>query len=295
MRKPFDGEYPLTQAFNDPCCRDAYAKFGLQGHNGQDYGMPTGTKVVAPHGGKVIEATLDPRGYGLYLKIENNIEGSVLAHLKEFRVGIGDTVLEGQMVAYSNNSGNSTGPHLHWGYYRLPRNRQNGFAGFIDQAPFLTTIVASELDTCMKQNDALQKQVEEEITKKNETYEELVQVRTERDGLIEADKAHKIGLEGLAKQLACSPTIPDIASAVGALVSQEDLSISLKEITKDRDRWKQSYEDLEKTVEPLVKELSEMRQEIQHLGEVEDELQKYQDAKGLKVVFSVFGVYICSK
>ena len=138
MRKPFEKEYKLTQGFNDDCCRDAYKKFGLMGHNGQDYGLPTGTPVLAPHRGKVIEATLDPQGYGLYLKIENDIEGSVLAHLKEHRVGVSDQVNEGQLVAYSDNSGNSTGPHLHWGYYRIPRNRQNGFAGFIDQTPFLS-------------------------------------------------------------------------------------------------------------------------------------------------------------
>ena len=137
MKKPFDGTFKLTQAFDDICCRASYAKFGMKGHNGLDYGCPTGTKILAPHDGKVIESTLDPQGYGIYVKIENSIEGSVLAHLREARVGVGDGVKEGDLIGYSDNSGNSKGPHLHWGYYRFPRDRQNGFAGFIDQTPYI--------------------------------------------------------------------------------------------------------------------------------------------------------------
>ena len=137
MRKPFDGDYKQTQGFNDECCRAAYAKFGMKGHNGLDIATPSGTKILAPHDGKVIETTLDPAGYGIYVKIENSIEGSVLAHLREARVGVGDGVKEGDFVGYSDNSGNSTGAHLHWGYYRFPRDRQNGFAGFIDQTPYI--------------------------------------------------------------------------------------------------------------------------------------------------------------
>ena|SRR3990167_10850419 len=139
MKLPFNGTFRLTQAYNDACCRASYAKFGLKGHNGQDYGLPTGTPVLAPHAGKILEATFDAGGYGNYLKVESATEGSVLAHLQSFKVSVGQTVTEGQLIGYSNNTGNSTGPHLHWGYYRIPRDRTNGFAGFIDQAPYLTT------------------------------------------------------------------------------------------------------------------------------------------------------------
>lgn len=163
MKKPFDGEYAITQIFGvNP---QDYAQFGLKGHNGYDYALPTGTKVLAPHSGKVIEATLDPKGYGLYIKIENDIEGSVLAHLKEFRVGVGDIVSEGQLIAYSDNSGNSTGPHLHWGYYRHPRNRQNGYAGFIDQTPYLTS-QSDALSECLK--------LHKEAVEKLERQEKLI-------------------------------------------------------------------------------------------------------------------------
>jgi septal ring factor EnvC (AmiA/AmiB activator) len=132
MIKPFKGDFRISQIFGaNP---DMYAKFNYKGHNGIDFALPTGTEVIAPHSGKVIEAALDADGYGWYLKIENDKEGSVLGHNKELKVKVGDTVTEGQVIAISNNSGYSTGPHLHWGYYLLPRDRANGYGGFINQA-----------------------------------------------------------------------------------------------------------------------------------------------------------------
>lgn len=136
MRKPFRNNYVLTQGFGGN--KPMYVQFGMEGHNGLDYGLPTGTQIIAPHGGKVIEvADEGTRGYGRYIKIENDKEGSVLAHLSSFQVKVGDIVSEGQPIALSGNTGNSTGPHLHWGYYLFPRNRQNGFAGFINQLPLI--------------------------------------------------------------------------------------------------------------------------------------------------------------
>ena len=135
MIKPFKGNFPITQIFGVNAAD--YAKFGLKGHNGIDYGVPTGTPILAPHDGKVIEALYDQYGYGMYVKIESAVEGSVLAHLKSFNVNPGDVITEGTQIGISDNTGNSTGPHLHWGYYRIPRDRSNGYNGFIDQTPYL--------------------------------------------------------------------------------------------------------------------------------------------------------------
>lgn len=134
---PFDGTYPLTQKFNDPRYRASYTKFGLLGHNGLDYGLPTETTLLAPHKGKIVEAIFDSTGYGWYYKIENENEGSILAHLQDLPLKVGTFVNEGDFVGKSDNTGNSTGPHLHWGYYRIPRNRDNGFNGYIDQTDWL--------------------------------------------------------------------------------------------------------------------------------------------------------------
>lgn len=152
MIKPFSGDYGISQVFGvNPA---DYAKFGLKGHNGIDYKCPTGTGILASHDGTVREVANDPTGYGLYVKIENNIEGSLYAHLKEQKVVVGQVVAQGQQIGISDNTGNSTGPHLHFGYYRMPRDRQNGFSGYIDPQPYfakptiepMVTIPQRELD-----------------------------------------------------------------------------------------------------------------------------------------------------
>lgn len=140
MRLPFIGNFVITQSFGNVLIINGvniYAQWGLKGHDGIDYGAPTGSIVVAPHDGVILEAAFDPEGYGNYLKVESAIEGSVIAHMLSFKVRVGDVVKEGQELGVSDNTGNSTGSHIHWGYYRIPRNRGNGYNGFIDQTPYL--------------------------------------------------------------------------------------------------------------------------------------------------------------
>lgn len=155
MRLPFNGDYPLTQRYGhvliltkpDGTKVNVYAQWGLKGHNGVDWGLPSGTVVVSPHDGKVLEAAFDANGYGNYIKIENDTEGSVLAHLESINVTVGQHVQEGQQVATSDNTGYSTGAHLHWGYYQKPRNHANGFNGYIDQRPVLAASTAPSSGT----------------------------------------------------------------------------------------------------------------------------------------------------
>ena len=136
--KPFKGNYRETQDWNDPRYRKNYYKFNLLGHNGKDYATPEGTEIIAPHRGKVIETALDTYGYGWYIKIENNLEGSILSHFKHKPVvEVGSEIKQGDLVGYADNTGNSTGTHLHWGYYRMPRKRDNGFSGTVDQTHWL--------------------------------------------------------------------------------------------------------------------------------------------------------------
>lgn len=139
MRKPFEGDYQLTQGFNDPRFREDYYQFGLVGHNGLDFGMDSWTPILAPHQGICKEVFDEGNvGYGKYIKVESEIEGSILAHLAKFSVEQGQQVEEGQAIGYSGNSGNSTGPHTHWGYYRTQtRNRKNGFNGYLDPTDWL--------------------------------------------------------------------------------------------------------------------------------------------------------------
>ena len=180
MRLPYNGYFPVTQLFGEN--PSSYARFGLKGHNGIDWGIPTGTPIYAPHPGIVKEAYFDPQGYGWYVKIESNVEGSVLGHFLSIGVPIGRSVGEGEQVALSDNTGNSTGPHLHWGYYKLPRNRGNGYNGFINQYDLIKDLLQKgEVMT-------IEKKVFADLIAKLDTQERLI---VEEKRLNEAKLAQK--------------------------------------------------------------------------------------------------------
>jgi len=89
-------------------------------HSGLDAAMVTGTPLYAMWDGVVAMVDTDTQnpngGYGLYIRIthEDLNFDCFFAHCSEVKVKIGDRVQRGQLVALSGNTGNSTGPHLHW-------------------------------------------------------------------------------------------------------------------------------------------------------------------------------------
>jgi len=112
----------ITQKFGNT----AFSKTGAyngKGHNGVDFGIPTGTSVKAAGSG-VIQATGNTdeiRGcysYGKWVLIKHGTGLSTLyAHLSVIKVSPGQNVALGDVIAYSGNTGYSTGPHLHFTLY----------------------------------------------------------------------------------------------------------------------------------------------------------------------------------
>jgi murein DD-endopeptidase MepM/ murein hydrolase activator NlpD len=97
-------------------------------HNGIDYAVAVGTPVKAIAKGKVLfsgPSTLkfkdgEPAGGGYLVKLRHKINGewitSAYMHMKKGSLTArkGDTVLEGEILGLSGNTGESTGPHLHF-------------------------------------------------------------------------------------------------------------------------------------------------------------------------------------
>ncbi|GAA2963224.1 MULTISPECIES: M23 family metallopeptidase [Streptomyces] len=88
-------------------------------HSGQDFAVPIGTKVEAAHTGTVVKAGPNGGGdgpaYGNAIVIKHaNGKYSQYAHLSKIQVKIGDHVKTGEKIALSGNTGNSSGPHLHF-------------------------------------------------------------------------------------------------------------------------------------------------------------------------------------
>jgi murein DD-endopeptidase MepM/ murein hydrolase activator NlpD len=108
-------------------------------HQGTDMAAPSGTPVVAPADGVVVEARRWG-GYGNWLRIRhaNGLETGY-GHLSRYGSGIraGQRVRQGQVVAYVGSTGASTGPHLHYEMWRSGQ-RINPSSVRVDQGVILT-------------------------------------------------------------------------------------------------------------------------------------------------------------
>lgn len=120
----------LQKAFDWPASGRISSTFGQRWgrmHNGLDIAVNTGTPVKAAADGKVTFAGWNG-SYGILVTIDhgNNVE-TRYAHNSRVNVKVGQTVTRGQVIAYSGNTGNSTGPHLHFEirYRGNPVNPQN--------------------------------------------------------------------------------------------------------------------------------------------------------------------------
>ncbi|WP_030251454.1 MULTISPECIES: M23 family metallopeptidase [unclassified Streptomyces] len=106
-------------------------------HSGQDFAVPSGTKVVAAHGGTVVKAGGNGAGdgpaYGNAVVIKHGSGTySQYAHLSKVEVRVGQVVKTGQEIARSGNTGNSSGPHLHFEIRTTPN-----YGSAIDPVKFL--------------------------------------------------------------------------------------------------------------------------------------------------------------
>jgi murein DD-endopeptidase MepM/ murein hydrolase activator NlpD len=100
-------------------------------HEGLDLAAPLGAEVYAAGDGIVTEIGNDPV-YGIYMVIKH--EGnwaSLYGHLQKTGITLRSSVKSGMLIGWVGNTGQSTGPHLHF------ELRQNGKAQDPDKHLFL--------------------------------------------------------------------------------------------------------------------------------------------------------------
>src|SRR3990167_3533406 len=137
---------------------DKYKEWGLFGHNGLDIPCKDGEPVYATHDGVIYKTITEDsvsslsgtRGLGIYLRQKELILGRHLVtiywHLKEFKKQVGDTVSVGDLIGLADNTGVTTGTHLHFGCKYLNQNlftlnEDNGYGGYVDPLPLFNMTI----------------------------------------------------------------------------------------------------------------------------------------------------------
>lgn len=90
-------------------------KMSSASHDGIDIAAPDGAKVGAAASGTVVFAG-KKGGYGNYVEVRH-ADGTTTfyGHMSSLSVKVGDNVAQGAQLGAVGSTGNSTGPHLHWG------------------------------------------------------------------------------------------------------------------------------------------------------------------------------------
>jgi hypothetical protein len=105
-------------------------------HTGIDLAMNVGTELRSLQDG-VVEKVLHLKnniGDGVLIKFEDGTTG-IYGHMSKVSVTEGQQINAGDLIGLSGNSGNSTGPHLHFGL-----KDTNG--EFVDPSPIIEQVAA---------------------------------------------------------------------------------------------------------------------------------------------------------
>jgi len=153
LKQPFTGYRRVSQNFGNNF-NSWYKDGGNLGHGGTDFAMPIGTPLFAACDGTVIYISEDvQRGVGITIMSDDifKYDGKdcrlsvVVWHLKDksILVKVGDKVKVGDLIGLSGNTGQSTGPHLHFGVCPLAVDVRrvlyydNGYKGMVDPLPYV--------------------------------------------------------------------------------------------------------------------------------------------------------------
>jgi len=142
------GSNPTANLPSDSWLIKTFGNYQPNGHTGVDFPVHIGTPVRAVANGVVRHVGwysgsyadnpywISPSFAGFVLVIDHGGFVGIYAHLSGSPVKAGETVREGQTVAYSGNTGGSTGPHLHFEVLPDGWDFNNGMYGRVNPAQY---------------------------------------------------------------------------------------------------------------------------------------------------------------
>jgi LysM repeat protein len=114
-----------TGTFIYPVSGRNFSQFYWYGHRAVDLALAEGNAVFASDTGTVTYASWNVYGYGNLIVINHgNGYETFYAHLSGINVVPGQIVYQGNVIGYSGNTGNSSGPHIHF-EIRINGNQDN--------------------------------------------------------------------------------------------------------------------------------------------------------------------------
>lgn len=247
--------FELTQIFGvNP---DAYKRFGLAGHNGWDFrtkfsDTPLGKRNIMASWVMEFYRRGDEGndGFGRFFETVCYLSSTwklTFAHCDSIENFTKKN--EGETMAISDNTGNSTGSHLHLTVKKIKivngvhqvQNYNNGFFGAVNPQEFFDDIRAyKKAGKPPQQGGALNMQID------NALYEKLVTNSTERDAVRSYLGVPIEPLDGEAKKVKESiDGLRNLATGLQRQLSEAQTEIKNRE--EQVDRIKQTYEASAKT------------------------------------------------
>lgn len=150
MKKP-DLFYPVKPAYINQAfganMNAFYKQQGLKGHSGIDFQAHHGQPIYAAHDGTAYPQIDSHGGNGVVLRSGTDyytlywhlIQDDAVVHTEQ-------EIKAGDLLGYADNTGTSTGDHLHFGLCIIGTDQNNGYDGKIDPQPYFNGKFAEEIN-----------------------------------------------------------------------------------------------------------------------------------------------------
>lgn len=140
LTPPFEDNAIVVQSWGDH--PDFYANYQyngvtLRGYIGIGFDLAVNTQLLATDAGKVMEISIEPHGFGRYIKLQHSWGESLYACISLPQVDTGQSVTRGDPVALSGMVQTISLPRFHFGIRVNPYNRFDGWGGFSDPMPYM--------------------------------------------------------------------------------------------------------------------------------------------------------------